>query len=301
MNITSVGPGTATLTVTAGINTATIKVTVAADGTITIDSITKYDPSAAGADVVSAQIAALSPGPVTPADVQAARAAFANLSPADQALVTNVADLETAEESATKVAADKATVDVTYATGETSTTVKSDVTLVSAVTQGSTVAWASSNSAIATDGTATRQIYSDGDATATVTATITHGTVQDTKEFTVKVLKKNFTVTTPSTKDNTFTIVPDGYELADFAVVIDSIQIRQDGLRDGVQFEVSYDVTTGVATVTAVSGAMQTLTEANLGIDIKKDGKDVIKYINLLKGSSDGSYNNITFTVKDEI
>ncbi|MEK4712077.1 immunoglobulin-like domain-containing protein [Sporosarcina sp. FSL K6-5500] len=238
----------------------------------------------------------MSPGPVTPADVQAARNVFNDLTLAQQELVTNLNDLVTAENSASKIAADKATVDVTYATGETSTAVKSNVTLKSAVTQGSTVTWTSSNSAIAGNGTVTRPIFSAGDATGDVTATIKHGTVQDTKVFTgVNVLKKSFTTPTPDEKDHTFTLVPDGYGLTDFTVG-DSIKLHSSGVKNGITFELSYDNTTGIVTVTAISGTVTG--PGTLGIDIIKDGKTSVKKIEFEQGS-DSSYNHLVFTVHD--
>lgn len=238
----------------------------------------------------------MSPGPVTPADVQAARNVFNGLTSAQQALVTNLNDLVIAESSASKITTDKATVEVTYTTGETSTAVKSNVTLKSTVTQGSTVTWTSSNSSIESNGTVTRPIYSAGDATGDVTATIKHGTVQDTKVFTgVKVLKKNFTTPTPAEKDNTFTIVPDGYALTDF-VVGDTIKLHDGGIKNGINFELSYDNTTGIVTVTAISG---TVTGAGtLGINIIKDGKTSVKRIEFQAGS-DSSYGQLVFTVND--
>ena len=61
---------------------------------------------------------------------------------------------------------------------------------------GSAITWESGNTAVVShDGQAvTRPLSSAGDATVTMTATITKGTVSDTKVFTLTVLKQ---VSTP--------------------------------------------------------------------------------------------------------
>ncbi|MGC5327615.1 immunoglobulin-like domain-containing protein, partial [Brevibacillus sp. SYSU BS000544] len=52
---------------------------------------------------------------------------------------------------------------------------------------GTTVGWGSDNAAVGTDGTVTRPANGSGDATVTLTATISKNGTQETKTFTVTV------------------------------------------------------------------------------------------------------------------
>lgn len=68
---------------------------------------------------------------------------------------------------------------------------------------GCSISWASSDpSVIATDGTVTRPAYGSGDATVTLTATITSGSASDTKEFTVTVKQEERLTVAAVTNDS---------------------------------------------------------------------------------------------------
>lgn len=96
------------------------------------------------------------------------------------------------------VAATKAALAIVYSTGESAAAIKNDLTLATSGLYGATVAWASSIPAtISTTGVVTRPSYSDGDATVTLTAAISRGVVNDTKEFANQIVIKNV----PSTDD----------------------------------------------------------------------------------------------------
>ncbi|WP_255314420.1 immunoglobulin-like domain-containing protein [Bacillus sp. FJAT-26390] len=102
----------------------------------------------------------------------------------DQSFTTN--DLTDAE----KVAAAKAALAVGYAGSDSAASVTSNVTLNTSGTNGTTVAWSSNATAVdATSGTVVRPSYTQGDATVTLTATISKGSATDTKTFTLTVVK----------------------------------------------------------------------------------------------------------------
>ncbi|MFW2514697.1 family 43 glycosylhydrolase, partial [Demequina sp. SO4-13] len=87
----------------------------------------------------------------------------------------------------TRVGRDAAILDL----GDTSA-VTDDLTLPTTGVNGSTVTWSSSDEAtVATDGTITRPEALQDDATVTLTATITRGTEQETREFAVTVLAQS--------------------------------------------------------------------------------------------------------------
>ncbi len=108
-----------------------------------------------------------------------------------------------AKTDAQKVAADKAalTEEMIKAANTDLTGVTTDLNLVTAIPdgEGCTISWASDNAAvIATDGTVTRPAYGSGDATVTLTASISSGTESDTAEFSVTVLEEELTVVSVS-------------------------------------------------------------------------------------------------------
>ncbi|BAU27769.1 alpha-tubulin suppressor-like RCC1 family protein [Aneurinibacillus soli] len=89
------------------------------------------------------------------------------------------------------VAGAKTALDIGYAQGDSASGVTQNVILPSTGVNGTVISWSSSNPAIlASDGTVQRPEYSTGDATVTVTATITKNGVTDTKTFGVKVIKR---------------------------------------------------------------------------------------------------------------
>ncbi|MCR6648420.1 MAG: Ig-like domain repeat protein [Cellulomonas sp.] len=74
--------------------------------------------------------------------------------------------------------------------GDTSA-VRSSLTLPTLGSAGSAITWASSNPAVvSTTGVVTRPAAGAGDATVTLTATLTRGSGQETKQFTVTVLER---------------------------------------------------------------------------------------------------------------
>jgi len=91
--------------------------------------------------------------------------------------------------AAEKVAADKAALSLTYAEGDSATSVTKPLTLAATGRYGSTVSWMSSNPAVVSnDGkTINRPAVGAGDATVVLTAIITNGSINDVKTFTVTV------------------------------------------------------------------------------------------------------------------
>ncbi|MGC5328993.1 immunoglobulin-like domain-containing protein, partial [Brevibacillus sp. SYSU BS000544] len=71
--------------------------------------------------------------------------------------------------------------------------VTGNVTLPTTGINGTTVGWGSDNAAVGTDGTVTRPANGSGDATVTLTATISKNGTQDTKTFTVTVKEQEMT------------------------------------------------------------------------------------------------------------
>lgn len=193
------------------------------------------------------------------------------------------------------VALDKAALAITFAGIETANTVKNNLTLPTTGSNGSTITWSSSNTSVVTNaGVVTRPIYSAGDATVTLTATITKGTASDTKTFTVIVLKKDFTVSAATTPDNTFTVTGDGYTNSDFAVAnvdmdADTTDTQDSITINGVTFTVTYAAGTYTVVATGTWSGDQAVVKP---IIITKDGKTVTLYLHV---SADGS----TFVVKN--
>ncbi|MBJ6360069.1 immunoglobulin-like domain-containing protein, partial [Paenibacillus sp. GCM10012307] len=88
------------------------------------------------------------------------------------------------------VATDKASLNVGYVSGDSAAGVTQDLTLPTAGANGTTVTWSSSNeTVIATNGTVNRPAKTANDVIVTLTATIKKGDEQETKQFTVNVLK----------------------------------------------------------------------------------------------------------------
>lgn len=88
-----------------------------------------------------------------------------------------------------RVAADKAALAITFGGTDTASAVTQPLTLPLSGTNGSTITWVSSNAAIiSNDGkTVNRPTSVQGDAVVTFTATITYGSVSDTKSFSLTV------------------------------------------------------------------------------------------------------------------
>ncbi|NOU87275.1 hypothetical protein GC102_16000 [Paenibacillus sp. LMG 31460] len=90
---------------------------------------------------------------------------------------------------AQRVAADKAALAITFSGTDTATSVTKPLVLPLSGTNASTITWVSSNtSIISNDGkTLNRPTTAQGDSVVTLTATITYGSVSDTKTFSLTV------------------------------------------------------------------------------------------------------------------
>lgn len=109
--------------------------------------------------------------------------------------ITNLQDLVAAEEKiaalerdAADVAADKAALAIGYADGDSENSVTQNVTLPNAGANGSTIGWASGDTAVISEnGQVTRPAHGSGDKQVTLTATLAKGGVTDQKEFILTV------------------------------------------------------------------------------------------------------------------
>ena len=98
---------------------------------------------------------------------------------------TAVAPVDT---SAQDVASLKSTLAISFADGDSATSVIKNITLPSG-SNGVNVSWSSTNtSVVSTAGVVTRPAFADGNASVTLTATFSKGTASDTKAFSVTVL-----------------------------------------------------------------------------------------------------------------
>ncbi|MCR4735766.1 MAG: InlB B-repeat-containing protein [Treponema sp.] len=96
--------------------------------------------------------------------------------------------LAPADTSAEDIAAVKSALAITFADGDSATSVTSNITLPSG-SNGVSVTWTSSNSAvISNDGVVTRPAFADGNASVTLTATLSKGSASDTKAFSLTVI-----------------------------------------------------------------------------------------------------------------
>ncbi|HRG47684.1 MAG TPA: NHL repeat-containing protein [Leptospiraceae bacterium] len=94
------------------------------------------------------------------------------------------------------IAADKASLAITYAGSDLANSVTQNITLPTTGANGTTIAWTSSNANIISNtGTITRSIFADSTTTLTATISKTGGT-SDTKVFTLIVIKRDATGTT---------------------------------------------------------------------------------------------------------
>jgi hypothetical protein len=107
----------------------------------------------------------------------------------DVRIYSRALDAAEAAEAASKTSTAAADADAAaLSLGDTSA-VTSNLTLPSTGTSGSTITWATSNaSAVAANGTVTRPSFGQPDTHATLTATVTRGTISRTRTFEVTVL-----------------------------------------------------------------------------------------------------------------
>jgi len=91
---------------------------------------------------------------------------------------------------AQSVAADKASLQITYASGDSASSVTQDMTFPSTGSSGTTISWSSDTpGAISNTGVVVRPAAGATNATVMLTATILKNTTSDTKQFTLTVLK----------------------------------------------------------------------------------------------------------------
>ncbi|WP_331459265.1 immunoglobulin-like domain-containing protein, partial [Paenibacillus sp. FJAT-27812] len=101
---------------------------------------------------------------------------------------------ETSFNDAESVAADKAALGIVYSGVDTATTVTQKLTLPLTGTNGTTITWSSGNTAvIAANGTVNRPANAFGDASVTLTATITKNGTTEQRTFNLTVLKNVLT------------------------------------------------------------------------------------------------------------
>ncbi len=87
------------------------------------------------------------------------------------------------------VAADKDALSITFAIGDSLTSVTQNITLPGSGANGSNISWASDKpGVISTSGQVTRPAYGLSNETVTLTASLTRGTVTDSKTFVITVL-----------------------------------------------------------------------------------------------------------------
>ncbi len=102
------------------------------------------------------------------------------------------------------VAAAKTALVITYAQGDSETSVTQDMTLPTTGASGTTITWTSSDTTvIASDGTVIRPA---ADATVTLTATIEKNGVSDTKTFTLTVKKEQVDITNLDSAEFSLTV-----------------------------------------------------------------------------------------------
>ncbi|MFH0976299.1 MAG: immunoglobulin-like domain-containing protein [Spirochaetota bacterium] len=88
------------------------------------------------------------------------------------------------------VADDKAALAITYGSGDSAGNVTQNVTLPTTGSSGTTISWATTDSGVVTTGgIVTRPDFADGNASVTLTATITKNLASDTKTFNLTVIK----------------------------------------------------------------------------------------------------------------
>ena len=110
--------------------------------------------------------------------------------------------LKDAIDDATSVSEAAGSLSIGYASGDSASSVKSDVTLPSSGLYGTSVSWnTSGNSAIASDGSVTRPSFSSGDTSGNLVATITKGSESTTKTFSLTVIKLSATDTEKAQAD----------------------------------------------------------------------------------------------------
>ena len=162
--------------------------------------------------------------------------------------------------SAQDVASLKSTLAISFADGDSATSVTKNIILPSG-SNGVNVSWSSTNtSVVSTAGVVTRPAFADGNASATLTATLTKGTASDTKAFNVTVLAVapySYTVTFDSQNADT-AANPSSIVVTEPATKVASLPTAP--VKDGFEFGGWFTETEGNGTEftanTTVSGSI---------------------------------------------
>jgi len=154
---------------------------------------------------------------------------------------------------AAAVAADKAAIAIQFAPGDNASSVRGNIVLPTSGTNGSTIAWASSNSdVISVSGGVT--VPSDQDANVTMTATISRGSASDTADFPLivkaRLLSDWYGANTISPGVNAIEVDPEIIVRIPFHFALDPSTITADNF----QLQQTSNSQTVPATVTCDSG-----------------------------------------------
>lgn len=142
------------------------------------------DPSTENGKLFTATFSVFGAGTSTVSLVQAGVLdMFVDENGANMNITINSGSVTVAVTDAGAVSSDKASLTL----GDTSAII-ANMTLPTSGANGTTISWASANSAVATNGTVTRPTFTAGNVTGNLTATITKGASTDTKIFAVTVL-----------------------------------------------------------------------------------------------------------------
>nr|WP_240548402.1 immunoglobulin-like domain-containing protein [Paenibacillus lignilyticus] len=144
--------------------------------------------------------------------------------------VGNVSDALTVSVTKDTISAANAALAITYGGSDSAASVTQSVTLPTTGMNGTTVSWSSSVPAtIGTTGVVTRPAYGAGDATVTLTATISIGGISQTKTFELTVLEQ--APTDAQAVDAATTVLEVGYGGGDSAAsVTQSVTLPTAGL-----------------------------------------------------------------------
>jgi len=207
----------------------------------------------------------------------------------------------TAAANIAAVAADKADLTLAYG-GATAATVIADIVLPALGGSGSTITWVSANVAVTNAGVVTRPIYSAGNKTGNIVATITKGAATDTKTFTVIVLKKDFTATIGAFATRAVIITPTvatGYLVTDFVTGDFDMDTGTAGVQSALTFNgVIYTVlyTSPAYTVTATSNITSVWPAVTRTITLTKDGKVITFTLSIQAAATIGDSGDFIIT-----
>jgi len=115
------------------------------------------------------------------------------------------------QSAAEAVTEDTTNLAIAYSGTDSNGSVTQNISLPASGSNGTTITWSSSNTAvIATDGTVTRPAFTSGDATVTLSATITKNGVSETKIFTLTVKRQPATAAEVVAEDKTNLVIAFG-------------------------------------------------------------------------------------------